>query len=560
MPTPAPHDETLAATLRNAAKNPEAGLGILDARGRPRSLRSYAELLADAGATAARLRARGVEPRARVGVCLPTSSAFFDTWLGAVLAGAWPIALAPPGGIGTAESQLRRIESLVRRLDLGLVVGSASLREQAERRDLTRLAAAAVSFEDLSGTPPAPRFEIEEAAPDDVAYLQLTSGSTGLPRAAMVRHGAALHNAAAIDIAIAGEGGRRAGELGLTGVSWLPLHHDMGLVGIFLVALRFALPQWHMPPRAFLGRPQVWFQHLARHPATAAPAPCFAFEVCVERTTQEQRGALDLSGYQAAMVGAEMIRPDTIARFCEAFAPAGFDPRAIRACYGMAEATLAVTFDRKHAGLRMRPAPGGAAEAFGLHEVACVGAPVSDTRVRITGPDGATLPEGRVGEIEVCGPGVVSGYLGDAEATEANLHDGWLRTGDLGFVVDGELYVTGRVKDLVILGGQNISPYEIEWVAESIAGAGGSRRAGVFSVAGPHGERAVLVLEVEPGSEDALERLERNLRVGVGRHLGSPLADVVLVRRGVIPRTTSGKVRRAELQRLYRLKQLPRLR
>lgn len=560
MPTRAPHEETLAAALRSAARNPHAGLGILDARGRTQGLRSYEELLADATLTGSRLHARGVEPHTRVGVCLPTSAAFFDTWLGAVLAGAWPIALAPPGGIGTAESQLRRIDSLVRRLELELVVGSATLREQASRLDLSRLAAAATSFEELSATPPAPRFEIQDAFPEDVAYLQLTSGSTGLPRAAMVRHGAALHNAAAIDEAIAGEGGRRASQLGATGVSWLPLHHDMGLVGIFLVALRFGLSQWHMPPRAFLGRPLVWLRHLADHAVTAASAPCFAYEVCVERSTAEQRAALDLSGYRAAMVGAEMIRPDTIARFCEAFAPAGFAREAIRACYGMAEATLAVTFDSKHAGLRTRPAPGGAAEAFGLREVACVGAPVRDTALRIVGPNGAPLPEGRVGEIEVSGPGVVSGYLGDPEATEANLRDGWLRTGDLGFVVDGELYVTGRVKDLIILGGQNVSPYEIEWVAESIAGAGGSRRAGVFSVPGPHGERAVLVLEVEAGSEEALERLERDLRVGVGRHLGSPVADVVLVRRGAIPRTTSGKVRRAELQRLYTSKELARLR
>ena len=275
--------------------------------------------------------------------------------------------------------------------------------------------------------------------------------------------------------------------------------------------------------------------------------------MCIrDRIRPEQLEGVDLSGWRAALTGAEMIRPETTDAFIERFSPFGFQPTCFRPCYGLAEGTLAVTFDLRGEGIRTLPAPAGADAGFGMNRVVSTGTPIRDTQVRIIAPDGSELGEHAIGEVAIEGPGVFSGYYNDPEATAESLANGWFSTGDLGFLADGELYLTGRTKDLLIVHGHNIMPDEIERLADGVTGGGGMLRSAAFSVArGAAGEEAVVVVEVAARDPDRLPEIEREIRIRIGRSMGLPLADLVFVRRGRIPRTTSGKMQRGELRQKY---------
>ncbi len=260
------------------------------------------------------------------------------------------------------------------------------------------------------------------------------------------------------------------------------------------------------------------------------------------------------------MTGAEMVRPETCSAFVELTEASGFRPEALCPCYGLAEGTLAVTFDMEGRGLRTRPLPEGADAGLGLTEVVSVGRAIRDTEVQITSPDGRPLPDGQVGEVRAKGPGIFAGYYNDAEATAEGLRDGWLCTGDLGFLHDGELYLTGRTKDLLIIQGNNVMPHELEWIAESVASGGGSQRCGAFSIArGAEGEEAVVVMETTEKDPARLDQMAQEIRVRIGRAMALPLADMMFVRRGKIPKTTSGKVQRKQLKQSYLAGELERV-
>ncbi len=255
------------------------------------------------------------------------------------------------------------------------------------------------------------------------------------------------------------------------------------------------------------------------------------------------------------MVGAEMIRPDTMSAFSEAFASHRFEPSTLRPCYGLAEGTLAVTFDQRGEGVRVAKPP--ADSATELSEVVSTGAPIVDTEVRISDESGRALPEGEVGEVRVRGPGVFDGYWNDDAATAETLKEGWLCTGDLGFQREGELYLVGRRKEILIVRGENLMPHELEWIAEAVVGSGGTSRAGAFSVPGSEGEEPVLVVESPTRDGAGNEELASAIAERVGRELSLTLADVTIVKRGSIPKTTSGKVQRRELRRRYLAGELP---
>jgi acyl-CoA synthetase (AMP-forming)/AMP-acid ligase II len=343
-------------------------------------------------------------------------------------------------------------------------------------------------------------------------------------------------------------------------VSWLPLNHDMGLVGCFLLSLIVGHDLTLLQPTAFLARPRLWLHELGRHGKVFAPAPNFGYQLCLERSKEDELGELDLSLWQDAMTGAEMIRPETVEGFCERFGRAGFRPEAFRPCYGLAEGTLAVTFDLAGRGLRTRPLPSGAGEGFALSDVVSVGVAIPDTTLEIRDPAGHPRADGEIGAVCVRGPSVFAGYYNDPEATAEALRDGWLLTGDLGFLHDGELYLTGRTKDLLIVHGENVMPHEVEWLAESVTGGGGAARSGAFSVArSAQGEEAVLVVEASERDPEKLRAMGHDIRSRIGRTLSLPLADLVFVRRGKIPKTTSGKVRRRALRALYLEGKLERL-
>jgi fatty-acyl-CoA synthase len=534
-----------------ASRFPDRGVAIFDRRGRSRERRTYPELLAAARVHAGRWSALGVSPHDPVLISLPTSWAWFDAWLGALLLGALPVAHVPAPAFGAAEGHVRRLAAIVDALGASRAVVSEAVVSEAQRLGERALCDAAIVPSELAKVTPTD-FVAPSPSSGEAAFLQLTSGSTGLPRGVIVPHRAALHNPMAIDHAVGAPRGGQARAFTDEIVSWLPLHHDMGLVGCFLLAVTYGYELTLFQPATFLARPHLWLEAMSRGRPCMTTAPNFAYQRCVERVGERHRRGLDLGFLRNAMTGAEMIRPETVEAFRATFGTAGFGASTFRPCYGLAEATLAATFDQSGGVVRTLPAPPDTDRGLGLTELVCNGTPVLDTEIRIAGPGDVALPDGTVGEVQIRGPGVFGGYYRDAEATEASLRNGWLCTEDLGFLDSGELYLTGRTKDVLIIRGHNFMPHELEWIAEGITGGGGEHRAGAFAVVGgAHGEEAVLVVEAPNGSPERLGSLAREIRTAVGRDLSLSLADIVFVRRGRLPRTSSGKIRRKELRDHY---------
>ena len=548
------------ALARGAHESPASGLTVYDRRGREVGRRTYGELLAAARQTAGRLAAHGVLPGGRVVIALPTSFEWFDAWLGAILLGALPVATAPGAAVGASRVQLDKLLGVVDNLQAALIVSTESLAGKlAEEAPRDRPLPACVTPALLAATDGV-SFLHQPSAPEETAFLQLTSGSTGFPRAVQITHGGALHNARALDVNIAAPHRQTCRGFIDRWASWVPLYHDMGLITNLTLILN-GIDLHLMPPEAFLGRPRRWLELLSGGGRCVATAPNFGYQLCVDRLRESDLEGLDLSAWQAAFSAAEMVRPETVAGFLDRFGRCGFRAASYRPCYGLAEATLVVAIDQQGRGPRTLPVPTGLSDSgFEMREVFCLGEPVIDTRIEITAADGSALPEGEVGEVRIQGPSVFSGYYNDPEATAETLVDGWMRTGDLGFLQAGELYLTGRLKDLLIVRGENLMPHEIEWLAESASGGGGLERAAAFSLSrGGQGEEVVLVLETTEKDPANLAPLLRDLRVEIGREFGLPLADLVPVKRGQIPKTTSGKVQRGRVRDLYLAGDLDRL-
>jgi acyl-CoA synthetase (AMP-forming)/AMP-acid ligase II len=544
----------LREALRRAALDfPHRGIAIFDGRGRSCERRSYAELYRLASESAARFAGLGIGRDEPVLVALPTSWEWMEAWFGLLMRGAWPVASSGAGAMAAAEAQFDKVDKVMAAIGARHVVASESFRAQAGEQGFGFAVEGVITIERLRGALPAPTGSAAGVSDGgDVAFLQLTSGSTGLPRAVMITHQGAIHNPVASDEAIGAPFGEPMHRLAECMVSWLPLYHDMGLIGCLMLPMLCGLDSWLLRPEAFLARPRLWLEQLGSHGTSFAPAPNFGYQLCLERIPPEKREGLDLTSWRAALTGAEMVRPETTGAFCAAFEPHGFRPESLRPCYGLAEGTLAVTFDVKGSGVRTLPAPAGTDAGFAMTDVVSNGGPIRNTSLRMTAPDGSVLPEGAIGEVCIKGPGVFRGYYRDPEATAATLKNGWFSTGDLGFLQGGELYLTGRTKDLLIVHGHNIMPDEIERLADSVTGGGGLMRSAAFSVArGAAGEQAVVVVETAEADPARLAEIGREIRVRIGRSMGLPLADLVFVRRGRIPRTTSGKMQRSELRQRY---------
>jgi acyl-CoA synthetase (AMP-forming)/AMP-acid ligase II len=540
------------ALRRAAVDNPERGIAIFDGRGRRAERRCYSELYEMANSSAARLTALGVDAGRPVLVALPTSWEWMEAWFGLLMLGALPVASSGAGGMAASGAQFDKVDKVMARIDARFVIATEAFREQAIEQGFEFADPGVVTIEQLRSTSPARTVAKPRSDGDDLAFLQLTSGSTGLPRAVMISHRAAIHNPIASVEAIGAPHDAPADDWADAMVSWLPMYHDMGLIGCLILPILTGLDTWLLRPPTFLARPKLWLEHLGTHGTTFAPAPNFGYQLCVERIRPEQLEGVDLSGWRSALTGAEMIRPETTDAFIETFSPYGFRPTTFQPCYGLAEGTVAVTFDLRGEGIRTLPAPAGADTGFGMSRVVSTGSPIRDTHIRIAAPDGSELGEHVIGEVAIEGPGVFSGYYNDPEATAESLVNGWFATGDLGFLADGELYLTGRTKDLLIVHGHNIMPEEIERLADGVTGGGGMLRSAAFSVArGAGGEEAIVVVEVDGRDPDRLPALDREIRVQIGRSMGLPLADLVFVRRGRIPRTTSGKMQRGELRHKY---------
>ncbi|HEX5758640.1 MAG TPA: AMP-binding protein, partial [Thermoanaerobaculia bacterium] len=518
----------------HAARHPGRRHVLFEPGDRPPAELAYGELLRRARGAAAALRDQGMAPGETAALMLPTGLDYFVCFLGIQLAGGVPVPIYPPARPSQLEDHLRRQAGILRTAGCVALVAAPEVVPLARllRAQLPALRRVVTPGELAAGAcAPAP---LPPVAAGDVAFLQFTSGSTGDPKGVVLTHANLLANLRAIG---------QAFEMlpDDVVVSWLPLYHDMGLIGTWMGSLYYGMPLVLLPPTSFLARPARWLAALARHGGTLSAAPNFAYELCVRRIADDELAGVDLSSRRLAFNGAEAVRPETLRRFAERFAPYGFRAAALKPVYGLAECSLALCFPPVEAPLRVdavaraaferagRAVPAGADDPRPLHFVSC-GPPLPGHEVRIAGPDGRELPERREGRLEFRGPSATSGYFGNPEATARLLRGGgWLDSGDLAYVAAGDVFLTGRLKDVIVVGGRNLYPQELE---EAVGELPGVRKGCVAAFGSPDAasgtERLVVVAETREGEAGERERLREAIRQATVDLLGTAPDEVVL--------------------------------
>ncbi|GAB4192333.1 MAG: hypothetical protein OHK0022_06440 [Roseiflexaceae bacterium] len=517
---------------------------------------SYAELDRQARIIGA-LLATVTRPGERALLLYPPGLDYIAAFFGCLYAGVIAVPAYPPNP-ARLERTLPRLQAIVQDAQPALALTTDSIKQLVEFGlsgvpDFARLAWHATDTlpADLAGTWRTPPITAES-----LAFLQYTSGSTATPKGVMLSHANLLHNSALIAHAF---GHSTTSQ----GVIWLPPYHDMGLIGGIIQPLYAGFPVTLMSPVHFLQRPLRWLEAVSRYGATTSGGPNFAYDLCVQKTTPEQRAALDLSRWRVAFNGAEPIRAETMQRFAEAFAPAGFRPQAFYPCYGLAEATLIVSGGQTDAAPIVQPFSGAAllthtalpATGGDATPLVSSGRALLEQRVVVADPQsGRRLPEGRVGEVWVAGPSVARGYWGRPDQTEATfgarLADEpasgvFLRTGDLGFLHDGELFVTGRIKDLIIIRGRNLYPSDLELTAERSHPSLRPGCGAAFAVEVEGEERVVIAYEVERSARQVeLPSIAAAVRGGIAAAHDVQVYALALLKPGTIPKTSSGKIQR----------------
>jgi len=543
--------ETLSAALDYAATGAR-GLNFHDARGTLTTPYPFAQLRVDALANARRLIAAGIAPGDRIALVAETGPHFAALFFGAVYAGAWPVPLPLPTSFGGKDSY---IDQLVVQLS------SSDPRMLFYPEELSEMASAAAAQRGVEGltyegfeTRDAPEAPLPQSAPDEIAYLQYSSGSTRFPHGVAVTHRALLNNLAAHSHGMLVEPLDRC-------ISWLPWYHDMGLVGCLLSPIANQVSADYLKTEDFARRPLAWLDLISRNEGTTISySPTFGYDICARRMSSQTKASdrFDLSRWRLAGNGADMIRPDVMQSFVDAFAEAGFKASAFLPSYGLAEATLAVSI--------MPPGEGIVVELVeetqlsgGAHNqdrprrfraVVNCGKPVRDMAVEIRDEDGSPLPEKMIGKLWAKGPSIMTGYFRDPEATDACMVDGWLDTGDMAYMSNGYIYIVGRAKDMIIINGKNHWPQDIEWAVEQLPGFKAGDIA-AFSITTPGGEEAPAVL-VQCRTSDPAERtrLRDQIRDKV-RSITGMQCVVELVPPRTLPKTSSGKLSRAKARNLY---------
>jgi len=536
---------------------------------------TFGQLYSAAQSCAAELARRGVPPGGRVSLMLPTSRAFFVCYAGILLAGAIPVPIYPPFRADRIEEYAERQSAILNNAGVCLLLTFrraeavakllkprvGSLQSVADAEKL--LAAADKAPPPAPGALPAHLSGSRVRKGSDIALLQYTSGSTGDPKGVVLTHANLLANIRAI-----GEAVQLTSED--VGVSWLPLYHDMGLIGAWLTLLHYGIALCVMSPLAFLTHPERWLQAFHKHRATISAAPNFAYELCVRKIADKDIEGLDLSSWRAALNGAEPVNPETLERFERRFAKYGFRREAQLPVYGLAEATLAVTvppldrgpridvIDREIFSAQGRAVPASANPAT----IAFVssGKAVPNHEIRVVDDNGGEISDRTEGFLWFRGPSATSGYYDNPAATEKLFPLGptgddefaWVNTGDRGYCAEGEIFVTGRVKDIIIKGGRNLYPHEVEELAGRVAGI----RKGcivAFGLKDPGSgtEKLVIVAESRESDSSRQAAISAAITQEVSQGLGLPPDRVELIPPGSIPKTSSGKLRREETRELY---------
>jgi 1-acyl-sn-glycerol-3-phosphate acyltransferase len=516
---------------------------------------TYGSLWTEAARIGAGLRERGIGSGASVALMLRTEAAFFTTFYGTLLAGAVPVPIYPPFRPDRLEEYAERQLGILRNADARLLVtfGQAEPVARLLRGRVPSLAGVTTS-ESLSRS--AATLPLPDRRGADAALIQYTSGSTGAPKGVLLTHANMLANIRAIGEAIA----IRPDDVG---VSWLPLYHDMGLIGSWLASLYFGIPIVILSPLAFLARPARWLWAIHAHRATVSPAPNFAFDLCVRRASDADLAGLDLGSWRCAFNGSEPVSPDTIERFTHRFAAYGFKSQAMCPVYGLAESSVALTVppmgrdpwvdrvvrDAFQAAREARAAP--ASDPNPLRFVSC-GRPLPGHEVRVVDAAGRPVGDRVEGRVEFRGPSVTSGYFRNPEATQAVMRAGWMDSGDLGYQADGELFITGRRKDMIIKAGRNLYPQEIEEVVGDVPGVrkGCVAAFGVPDLAAGT-ERLVVLAESRETRAERLEGLRATAIDRLVSAIGVPPDEIVIARPGAVLKTSSGKIRRGATRDAY---------
>lgn len=531
-------------------------VGFIDDDARCGEIMTYGELAQGARAVAAGLMARDVAPGDRVALMLPTGADFFHAFFGILYAGAVPVPIYPPMRPSQFEDHLRRQARILTNAGAcvlvtvpeALRVGSL-LRGQV---DTLRAVETVARLQSDSSAFSPPRVD-----PAATALIQYTSGSTGDPKGVVLSHANLLANIRALGRAM--DASSRD-----VFVSWLPLYHDLGLIGAWLGTLYFAAPLYVMSPVSFLARPGNWLWAMHHVRATLSASPNFGFELCLNKLDDADLVGLDLSSLRIVANGAEPVSPSTLRRFIERFGRYGFRREAMTPVYGLAECTVGLAFpplgrgpvidrvDREALLRRGVAEPARPDDADAMEIVAC-GRPLPGHEIRIVDELGQELGERREGRLQFRGPSATAGYFRNDAATRELIRDGWHDSGDRAYLAGGDVFITGRVKDILIRAGRNIYPQEVEQALGELPGI----RKGCVAAFGVEDaasgtERLVIMAETAVTDKDARERLRQEAHRVATDVLGMPPDEIVLIRPRTIPKTSSGKIRRGAARDLYR--------
>lgn len=553
---------TVIDVLRRVSDRHESGYSYVTENG-DIQFESFHELYRRANRIAVALIAHGLEKGDRLGMILYESQPFIDTFFGAILAGVVPVPIAPPPArFGQSENSLRHVAPVLSKAQPRLLLTDKNIGPLLDRLKVDFPACPFVTSESLLG-----EIESRHDCPclgivaEDTVFLQFTSGSTSRPKGVRVSHANLVANVEAI-----ARHGLRATPEDYC-VSWLPLNHDMGLIGKVLVPMYAGMRGvLFMPPVLFLKRPLSWLHYLARQKATITFAPNFAYNLCNTRAAGKHIEGLDLSSLRIAGCGAEPVRCEVLETFAQVFKPYGLRTEALMPCYGLAEHTLAVAFSPINAGMivdRVQTEALSLGYAIPVSNAATItpreGVPVASCgrafpghSIKIVDKGGRSSGERTVGEILLSGPSSAQGYFEDAKETASTWRDGWLHTGDLGYLADGNLFVCGRAKDLIIVHGRNYHPQDIEWEAAQMqVGRRGNIVAFSFEDPDLGREQVIIVAETKLLVEHHAQ-LQQTIRSRLIEALSLKVDQVLLVPPHTLPKTTSGKLQRARTRELFR--------
>ncbi len=544
---------SVAEALDYAAQG-ETGYNFFNLRGDVTARLSYKDLRTKAKTLADRLAAR-YERNARVAVVAETSPDFITVFYACQYAGLSPAPMPMPVNLGGKDGYIQQVRLMVEGAKASAVIGPAALREFMEEATRDVSGVDILDFEAL-GDLPSKEGAAKPFGPEDGCYIQYSSGSTSAPKGVIGTQNSVCANLSAITQfgLYAREGDRCS--------SWLPLYHDMGLIGFMLAPLFAQMSVDYLATSDFVRRPLMWLRLITEHKATLTYSPSFGYDLAAKRAARAEEGAIDLSNLRVAGIGGDMVRPEALNAFADAFGPMGFDKNAFAPSYGMAEATLAISFPELGAPISVdevdmrhytRSGVAQPASAVTLAEnrrgfVLC-GRPLPGHDIQVRNEDGAATDDREVGRIFIKGPSLTPGYFSNPEASAAMYDGEWLDTGDMGYFLDGQIVITGRAKDLIIINGRNIWPQDIEWAVENVTGVRGGGVA-AFSVDDGSGERIVVIAERRGMNDEALAALKREIASVIQNAAGAP-AEVVLVRPHSMVMTSSGKLSRAKVKQKY---------